>query len=139
MIVVKLNSTFKLDITEYLQPEYLFRAFYNLNSRLNILLQTFHCLSLTFSTNHSKEDDSFPYIRGLIINRAIDVNFNHFSQIRFLILRFPTEKSLDQLNHDTLPYLEHLRVNHMHISVINRVTFFNGKQSPKFKVGHTHH
>ena len=107
-------------IFRYLQPEDLFRAFYDLNIRLNILLQTLEFLSLTPKFNHSSDDNYLPYIHGLILNRGIDINFTIFSQIRFLILRYPTEKSLNQLNHQTFPYLEHLRINHMHISLINR-------------------
>jgi hypothetical protein len=111
-----------IDLFRYFHPRDLFQAFYNLNSHFNILLQTLHYLSLTLSTNYSNKDDYFPYIRILIINRAVDINLNYFSQIHHLILRYPTDKLLNQLNNQTLPYLKHLRINHMHISVLNRIS-----------------
>jgi hypothetical protein len=108
-------------IFQYIQPRDLFHAFYNLNFRFNILLQTLPYLSFTLSINNSNPDDFFPYIRILMINRAIDINLNYFTRIRYLILRYPTDQLLAQLNHDTLPCLEHLCVNHMHISLLNRI------------------
>ena len=110
-----------IDIFRFLDAPELFRAFYNLNIRINIILQTFENLSLTLSTNHFNEDYFLPFIRVLLIDRAIDININRFTQIRYLILRYPTDKLLVQLNGDTLPHLAHLCMNHMHISVLNRI------------------
>ena len=110
-----------IDIFEYFHPQDLFRVFYNLNIRFNILLQSLHHLSLTVSTNNCVEDEFIPYIRTLIVNRAIDIDLNRFNQIRSLILRYPTDKLLAQLNGNILPHLEHLCVNHMHISVLNLI------------------
>jgi hypothetical protein len=110
-----------IDIFQYFHSRDLFRAFYNLNIRFNMLLQSLHYLSLTVSSKNSIEGEFLPYIRVLIIDRAIDTNLNRFNQIQYLILRYPTDQLLAQLNGNTLPHLKHLCVNHMHISVLNRI------------------
>jgi hypothetical protein len=109
------------DLFYLIHPQDLFRAFNNLNSRFNTLLRSLNHLSLTLSTCYYNEDDFCPYIRTLIINRAVDTNLNHFTKIRHLILRYPTDKLLGQLNANVLPHMEYLSVNHMHISVINHI------------------
>lgn len=110
-----------IDIFQYFNVQDLFQAFYNLNFRFNILLQTLNSLLLTLPYNYSIYDNYFPYIRILIINRAIDINLNYFSQIQHLILRYPTDRLLAQLNNEMLPCLKHLRINHMHVSVLDRI------------------
>ncbi len=110
-----------IDIFQFFHPRHLFQSLYTLNTRFNILIQSLNHLTLTLSTNHYNEDDFLPYIRILIINRAIDINLHPFIQVRCLILRYPTDKLLAQLNLNILPQLEHLSINSMHISVLNRI------------------
>ncbi|CAF0742918.1 unnamed protein product [Adineta ricciae] len=125
------NEVF-IGIFQFLHPSHLFQAFYNLNCRFNYLLQSLSWLTLNLTTNSYSNDESFPFIRILIINRAINIDFNQFLHIRSLILRYPTDKLLSQLNHLTFPQLQHLYINHMHISVLNHIpnlcqkTFSNG-------------
>ncbi|UJR14523.1 hypothetical protein I4U23_001519 [Adineta vaga] len=109
------------DIFQFLQSSHLFRAFYNLNLRFNNLLETFPYLTLNISTHRYTEDDSFPFIRTLIIHRAINVDLNHFLHIHSLILRYPTENLLSQFNYLTFQHLKYLSINHMHISVFNYI------------------
>jgi len=115
-----LSNELFFEIFEYFNAQDLFQAFYNLNSRFNILLQSLHNLSLSLNTSHSNEihryDYLAPYINILIINGKIQMNLNYFTKIRHLILLQPTDELLQQLNINHLPYLEHL-----FIRSINRI------------------
>lgn len=110
-----------LHVFRYISSTDLFQIFFFLNSRFHFLLQTFPYLSFTPSIDINENHLSFPYIRALIINRGIPIDFHRFTQIRFLILRFPTETSIDQFNPLILPSLEHFRLNHIHSSLTYRI------------------
>ncbi|CAF3901417.1 unnamed protein product [Adineta steineri] len=109
-------------IFEFLQCPELFQAFYHLNSRFNNLLQSLPYLTVNLLTNYTNNNnDFFPYVRSLIIDRAIDINLCRFMQIRSLTLRYPTDQLLAQLISSSSLHLEHLSVNHMHVSVLNYI------------------
>ncbi|UJR14522.1 hypothetical protein I4U23_001518 [Adineta vaga] len=105
-------------IFQHFDARDLFRAFYNLNIRFNHLLQSLHYLSLTLFKYNSNEIDYYneltPYIYTLIMDYAVNIDFNHFLNIHRLVLLSPTSSQLKQLVCNTLPYLEHLTIGYEH-------------------------
>ena len=99
-------------IFQYFDARDLFRAFYNLNIRLNKLLQSLNYLSFTLLKYNSNEINDYnifaPYIYSLIIDYSINIDLNDFVNLHRLTLLSPTSNQLKQIVFTTLPYLEHL-------------------------------
>jgi len=80
-----------IEIFKNLDARYIFRAFYNLNTRFNTLLQSVdHCRTIsTPNSNESIEDKvSFPYIHTLIIKNGVDIMFDHLINVSRVILHY---------------------------------------------------
>jgi hypothetical protein len=101
-----------LHIFRYFNTADLFQSFYNLNLRLNTLIQSLNHLHLTISTdNHLLNLNLFsPYIQGLITIGEVDINLSHFPNLRRLILHSPSKHLFKQLEIDDLPNLESLSI-----------------------------
>ena len=119
-----------VDLFRYLNAQDLFQIFYNLNSRFNALIKSFHHLNLLyhmelFIDNQINNAHLFPYyVHTLIVGRAININLNQFSNIHCLKLECPLRRVLAQLNSDILPYLQHLSISHLGIrdfSFVNNI------------------
>jgi hypothetical protein len=96
-----------IKIFQYIDPRDLYHAFYNLNARLNAILQSPYYLTFTLSNadNNNNNEDTFffPYIYTLINHPGVNVNLNRFINVRRLWLSSPTSNQLKQLESDTLP------------------------------------
>jgi len=107
-----------IHIFEYFDARDLFRSFYNLNIRLNKLLQSINNLSLTLLKCNSNEINNYQifasYIYTLKIDYAINIDLNYFTNIHRLILISPTSNQLKQVVFNPLPYLEHLTIGYEH-------------------------
>lgn len=105
-------------IFKYFDARDLFHAFYNLNSRLNVLLQSLNYLSLTLLKFNSNEINNYqifaPYIYTLKIDYAVNIDLNIFTNIHRLILISPTSNQLKQILFNSLPYLEHITIGYEH-------------------------
>jgi hypothetical protein len=102
-------------IFQYFDARDLFRAFYNLNIRLNKLLQSLTYLSFTLLKSNSNDYDLFaPYIYTLTIDYAVNIDLNHFRNLHRLTLLSPTSNQLKQIVFTSLPYLEHLSIGYEH-------------------------
>ncbi|CAF0837273.1 unnamed protein product [Adineta steineri] len=100
-----------IEIFKYFDIQELFQAFYNLNSRFNILLHSLNNLSLTLTkTNYNINKIPIDCISILIINE-IQIELDQFTHIRCLILTIPFYRQIHQLSTHTFPYLEHLSIN----------------------------
>lgn len=104
-------------IFENLNARDLFRAFYQLNSRLNHIVQSFQHLQLFYHMNGSyvlkTNDDVFSYyVYTLVVNPWINFNLQHFPNIRRLRLDSPLPKVLEQLQPDVMPYLEYISIHY---------------------------
>jgi hypothetical protein len=119
-----------IDIFDYFDVKDLFRAFYDLNTRFNTLLQSLNNLCLTCNSN-----DNYlllPYISTLILDKNSDISLNSFPNLRHIKLLTPTYNQLNQLKFNALPYLEHLSIgyqnNHfsVHTSNLWEKIFTNG-------------
>ncbi|CAF4232901.1 unnamed protein product [Rotaria socialis] len=103
------------EILRNLDARDVFRAFYQVNSRFNELIQSFQHLQLTFhmnSNNFLKTNDeifSF-YVYTLIISPWINFNLQNFPRVRRLRLDNPLPKVLEQLQPNIMPHLEYLSV-----------------------------
>ncbi|CAF2572557.1 unnamed protein product [Rotaria sp. Silwood2] len=107
------NETF-IEIFQYLDIENLFRAFDNLNFRFNTILRNLNNLvCYLWDNNYTKMNSFISYIDTLIINCRININFNYFTNIRYLKLTWLTDQILEQLNTSTLRCLEHLFVKQL--------------------------
>jgi hypothetical protein len=113
------SSTFELlpnelfiKIFKYFNTSDLFQSFYNLNNRLNTLIQSLNHLHLTISKENHFSDLNllFPYIHSLITIGEVDINLNNFQNLHRLILHYPSNKLLQQIENDILPNLEYLSI-----------------------------
>ena len=114
MIFESLPNEIYLELFQYFSSRELFHQFYNLNNRFNVLLQSLYSLSLLLKTPPRSIELYFPFIRHLIIDRAVNVDLHLFPRLRHLSLRYPTDSTLEQINQIILPQVEHLSINHMH-------------------------
>ena len=106
------------DIFKNLDARDLFKAFSNLNARLNQLIQWFECLQLTFHLQTSNaikiNDELFPYyVHTLTVDPWINFNLHRFDRVRRLTLNSPLPHLLEQLKPELLPSLEHLSVTYL--------------------------
>ena len=103
------------EIFEYLDARDLYRAFYHLNYRFNSVLKSLNELTLMLSIcdrNELTDHGIFlPYIHTLIIKYRTDVKFNHYPNIRRLMLSWFTYTRPYKLETVVLPYLEYLSIN----------------------------
>ncbi|CAM4864987.1 unnamed protein product [Rotaria socialis] len=103
-----------IETFEYLEVRDLFRAFNNINSRFNGLLQSLNELFLILSIRDRDEtpDDvkTLPQIHTLIVKYKTDVILNHYSTIRRLILIGLPYARPYKLESVVLPHLEYLSV-----------------------------
>lgn len=89
-----------IEIFKNLDAPDVFRGFYNLNSRLNILLQSIdHCLTMVSSDTTESDDDEiyFPYIHTLIIKDGVGRKFDHLINVRRAILHYCSTHSMRDL------------------------------------------
>lgn len=106
------------DIFKNLDARDLFKAFSNLNARLNQLMQSFEYLQLTFHLQTSNavktNDELFPYhVHTLTVDPWINFNLHRFDRVRRLTLNSPLPHLLEQLKPELLPSLEHLSVTYL--------------------------
>jgi len=131
-----------LEIFEYLDARDLYRAIYNLNSRFNTLLQSLNELSLILSICDRDEitntDIFLPYIHTLIVKYRTDIQLNHYTNIRRLILFWLSYTRPYKLETIILPYLEYLSINlkgsssSFSMDRLNETIFSNGFPCLKF-------
>ncbi|CAF3532293.1 unnamed protein product [Rotaria socialis] len=117
------------EILRNLDARDVFRAFYQVNSRFNELIQSFQHLQLTFhmnSNNFLKTNDeifSF-YVYTLIISPWINFNLQNFPRVRRLRLDNPLPKVLEQLQPNVMPHLEYLSVFYTYNIACPNLYFF---------------
>lgn len=117
----ELPNEILIDLFQYFDAKELFQIFYNLNSRLNTIIESFHHLNLIFhmqffTDNQIDDQHLFPfYVHTLIVGRAININLNQFSNIHCLKLECPLKRVLTQLNSKILPHLKQLSISHLGI------------------------
>ena len=99
-----------IDIFEYFDARDVYQAFYNLNSRLNNLLQSLNNLCLTLNENNDYKNFA-PYLQSLKLGDKVNINLNDLINLRYLYLLTPSNKQLKQLETDIYPCLEHLSID----------------------------
>lgn len=104
-----------IDILQYLDARDLYRAFYNLNSRLNTLIQSLNDLSLILSICDRDEiaDNAIflPYIDTLIIKYKTDIKLHYYPNVHRLIFFWLPYTRPYKLENVNLPHLEYLSIN----------------------------
>ncbi|CAF4646289.1 unnamed protein product [Rotaria sp. Silwood2] len=113
-LLESLPNEILIETFEYLDARDLFRAFYNLNSRFNELLQSLNeiCLILSIRDRDEVIDDTIflPYVNTLIVKYKTDVILNHYTTIRRLILICLPYTRPYKLETIILPHLEYLSI-----------------------------
>ncbi|CAF3753260.1 unnamed protein product [Rotaria sordida] len=94
----------------FIDIQYLYSAFWGLNSRLNNIIQSCKNLSLTVD---EKIDPLLmklyaPYVNRLIIQISIDCDFSQFPNLHTLILCYRNLNHLAQIQSKIIPNLTHL-------------------------------
>jgi len=101
-----------VDIFQYFDARDLFQAFYNLNSRLNVLIQSINNLYCTLLTSNPDDDIFSPYIHTLILYPRVNINLNDFTNLHRFKLIVPAYEQLKQLKYGHFPYLEYLSIGY---------------------------
>lgn len=127
-----------IEIFQYLDARDLFHAFYNLNLRLNELLQSPNNPCFTCVTSNSHDNELYAqYIHTLILDCRVNVNLNNFVNIHHLKIVIPTYEQLKQLKLGEFINLTHLSIgyqnNHfsLHMPNLFEKIFSNGFQKLK--------
>jgi hypothetical protein len=125
-----------IEIFQYFDARDLFRAFYNLNSHLNILLQSLNNLCFTLLISNPNDQNDYEifstYIHTLILDYRANINLNRFINLYRLKLIVPTYEQLKRLEYGNFPYLEYLSIgyrnNHfsLYMPMIYEKNFSNG-------------
>ena len=98
-----------VDVFQYLDAQDLFRAFYQLNTRLNTLLHSLNNLSLTLMRPDTHQTIPSPIdVQTVIVAHGADVNLDNFVNLRRLKFLQPTCEQLDRFDSVELPHLEYL-------------------------------
>ncbi|CAM4828221.1 unnamed protein product [Rotaria magnacalcarata] len=111
-----LSNEFLIKLFQHFNAQHLFQSFYNLNIRLNRLLESFHNLKLVFyltTSNNSliSNDQIFHvYVHTLIVDSNVDVDLNRFPNIRRLKFEWFSMTELVKISTNVLPYLEELNL-----------------------------
>lgn len=125
-----------LGIFKYLNTIDIFRSFYNLNFRLNTLIQSLNNLHLFISEESPCYDilHIYPYIYSLATSGEVNINLHQFKNLHRLVLYHPSDSLLEQLNVTYLPELEHLSIPDIlfGMSSINQKIFSNRFPNLKF-------
>ena len=108
-----------IQIFQYFDIRDLFQAFYNLNHRFKVVLQSLNCLSLTlikYDSNEINDYDTFTtYVRALTIDYAVNIDLSRFVNFHRLTLLSPAPNQLKQVISNALSYLEHLSIGYEHL------------------------
>lgn len=112
--IESLPNEILIDICEYFDGRELYNVFYNLNSRLNILIKSMAHLSLYYQAPFDTLIGSNPIflsqIHTLSIYSKQNIKFNLFFNVHRLIIWFPTDEQVFQIDSKSFPYLEYLSV-----------------------------
>ena len=101
-----------LQIFDYLDIRDRFDGFYNLNLRLNQLIQPFRNLCLTISETCDKRLDDFTiYADTLVIKDDVYIDLKSLINIRHVIVYCSYDEILTQINSLNFPYLEYMSIS----------------------------
>ena len=100
-----------VNLFEYFHTRELLHTFWNLNTRLNQVIQSIDHLQLTISSTDDflHLENLFPSIRHLILIGHVNINLEQFVNVHRLVLHSPSSELLDQLQNLSLR-LEHLSI-----------------------------
>ena len=101
-----------IHLYSYFSPSDFCQSFYNVNTRLNNVLESLENLHLTIAEDKHVEHLPmfFSRIYSLLTIGEIEIDFSQFQHVHRLTLRYPTKKLLQQLDHGVLPQLEYLSI-----------------------------
>ena len=109
-----------IELFEYISPNDLYKSFFNLNFRLNSIINSLQNLHLTFHEDWDTKERSVPFfasqISTLIIKHDELVDFSYYSNIRSLKLSMPTANQCDAIQPLLLPNLKHLYISNFFFS-----------------------
>lgn len=99
-----------LDIFHYIDPRYTYATFWNLNARLNELVNSVSGLQLIIDEQENKEllAAIAPHIGLLQVNTWDDIDLQGFCNLYSLILTRPSPMQLRQIRADTMSNLSYL-------------------------------
>jgi hypothetical protein len=101
-----------IQLFDYIDIRDIFNAFYNLNSRLNQLIQPFQNLRLIISEKQNNRLNYFSsYTDTLIIKDDIYINLKSLINVRHVILYCSYDGILTQINPENFPYLEYFSIS----------------------------
>jgi len=101
-----------LQIFDYIDIRDIFYAFYDLNSRLNQLIQPFQNLRLIISEKQNNRFDYFSsYTDTLVIKDDVCIDLKSLINVRHVILYCSYDGILTQINPENFPYLEYFSIS----------------------------
>ena len=109
-----------LEIFDYISPYNLYNAFFNLNFRLNSIINSLQNLHLILQEDWDNKEHIIPsfasQISTLIIKHDELIDFSSYTNIRSLKLSMPTAKQCNAILPSLLPHLEHLYISNLYFS-----------------------
>jgi hypothetical protein len=109
-----------IELFEYITPYDLYTAFFNLNFRLNSIINSLQNLQLTLQEDWDNKEHTIPFfalqISTLIIRHDELINFSYYANIRSLKLSMPTANQCNAIQPSFLPNLEHLYISNLYFS-----------------------
>jgi hypothetical protein len=109
-----------IELFEYISPYDLYNTFFNLNSRLNSIINSLKNLHLILQEDWDNKERFIPFfasqISTLIIQHDESIDFSYYSNIRSLKLSMPTTNQLNAIQPSLLPNLEHLYISNLFFS-----------------------
>lgn len=107
----QLPNELLLDVFQYFKAVELSHIFYNLNHRLNNLIQSIPHLSLTIAKAEQTQTCILsPYVNALNLTEAVDLSLAAFPRLTRLLVTVPNDTVLATLCSPQLDNLEHLTV-----------------------------
>jgi len=109
-----------IELFEYISPYDLYNIFFNLNSRLNSIINSLQNLRLILPEDWDNKERRIPFfasqISTLIIKHDELVDFSYYSNIRSLKLSMPTVDQCNALQPSLLPNLERIYILNLFFS-----------------------
>jgi hypothetical protein len=109
-----------IELFEYISSYDLYNTFFNLNSRLNSIINSLKNLRLILPEDWDNKEHLIPFFASkisiLVIKHDESIDFSYYSNIRSLKLSMPIANQCNAIQPSLLPNLKHLYISNLYFS-----------------------